>query len=463
MNVSHSRLEMNKITATSQVQQSAILPKITGTIPVTYVDSSDWGIPEGLMLSDENFNRFNYIDILLGADVFFEVLCHDKKTRPGNYSVLQDTELGWIVSCKKLLAAPEGVPRKSFFIRNNDNLDQQLQRFWEIEELPNETCTAEEILCEEHFKKHTARDVTGRYIVRLPRREGQGRLVESYEQAKRRFHQLERRFQEHPDLHQAYSEFMQEYEELGHMNQINEDASNTEERYYLPHYAVFKSFGSTTRTRVVFYGSCRSSNGLSLNDTLLVGLTIQQDLYSVVLLFRTYQIAFTADIAKMYRQVRIHENDRKLQRIVWRRSADEPLRTYELSTTTYGTAPAPYLATRCLQQLAEDKSKDFSLAPETLTNTFYMDDALCGANTIGDALRLQQELIALLGRGGFHLCKFCASHPNVLEAVPPDCREMDVPIELDSNEGIKTLGLLWHPLLDQFLISKEHVLKDCES
>ena len=31
---------------------------------------------------------------------------------------------------------------------------------------------------------------------------------------------------------------------------------------------------------------------------------------------------------------------------------------------------------------------------------------------------------------------------------------MQVPIELDSNQGIKTLGLLWHPLSDQFLISK---------
>ena len=57
--------------------------------------------------------------------------------------------------------------------------------------------------------------------MRLPRRLNQGRLGESYEQAKRQFHQLERRFQEHPDLHQAYSEFTQEYEELGHMNQIN--------------------------------------------------------------------------------------------------------------------------------------------------------------------------------------------------------------------------------------------------
>jgi len=165
------------------------------------------------MLADENFNRNNSIDIVL-ADVFFEVLYNDKKTRSGNYLVLQDTELGRIVSGKISLAAPEEVPRKSFFIRNNNNLDQQLARFWEIEELPNKTWTAEEILCEEHFKKHSSRDDTGRYIVTLPRREGQCRIRESYEQAKRRFHQLERRSQEHPYLHQAYSEFMQECEEL---------------------------------------------------------------------------------------------------------------------------------------------------------------------------------------------------------------------------------------------------------
>jgi len=49
-------------------------------IPATFVDSSDWGILEGLMLADENFNRPNAIDILLGVDVFFEVLRRDKKT-----------------------------------------------------------------------------------------------------------------------------------------------------------------------------------------------------------------------------------------------------------------------------------------------------------------------------------------------------------------------------------------------
>ena len=150
----------------------------------------------------------------------------------------------------------------------------------------------------------------------------------------------------------------------------------------------------------------------------------------------------------MYRQVKIHEDDRKLQRILWIRCADLPERTCELSAVMYDTASPTCLAARCLQRLQEDESKNFSLAPETLTNNFHVGDALCRANTIEDALRLQQELIVLLGQGGFHLRKFCASHPSILEAVPPDCREIDASIELDNNEGIKTLGLLWHPLLD---------------
>jgi len=66
--------------------------------------------------------------------------------------------------------------KEIFFIRNNDNLDQLLQRFWENEKFPNKTRTIEEILCEWHFEKLTARNETGRYTEKLPRREGQNRL-----------------------------------------------------------------------------------------------------------------------------------------------------------------------------------------------------------------------------------------------------------------------------------------------
>jgi hypothetical protein len=83
-------------------------------------------------------------------------------------------------------------------------------------------------------------------------------------------------------LHQTNSEFVQEYEDLGHMNQINEEASNIERSYYLPHYADSRSSSSTARTPVIFDGSYLSISGLSLNDALLVGPTIQKDLNSIV-------------------------------------------------------------------------------------------------------------------------------------------------------------------------------------
>ena len=71
-------------------------------IPATFVTSSEWGIPEGMVLAVENFNRPNSTEIIFEADVFFEALRHDKETRPENYPLLQDIELGWVVSGKYL-------------------------------------------------------------------------------------------------------------------------------------------------------------------------------------------------------------------------------------------------------------------------------------------------------------------------------------------------------------------------
>ena len=64
----------------------------------------------------------------------------------------------------------------------------------------------------------------------------------------------------------------------------------------------------------------------------------------------------------MYRLVLIHPDDRPLQQILWRSTPNEDLKTYQLNTVTYGTAPAPYLATRVLNQLADDEADNYPLA-----------------------------------------------------------------------------------------------------
>jgi len=60
---------------------------------------------------------------------------------------------------------------------------------------------------------------------------------------------------------------MKEYEELGHMEPMySQEGRQT--YYFLPHHAAFKEISTTTRTRDVFDGSAKTSNGLSLNDIL---------------------------------------------------------------------------------------------------------------------------------------------------------------------------------------------------
>jgi hypothetical protein len=49
---------------------------------------------------------------------------------------------------------------------------------------------------------------------------------------------------------------MEEYEDLGHINQINEDGSTIAELYYLPYQAVSKSCSSTTQIHFVFDDAC---------------------------------------------------------------------------------------------------------------------------------------------------------------------------------------------------------------
>ena len=189
--------------------------------------------------------------------------------------------------------------------------------------------TSEQHACEYHFITTTTQGPDGRFVVRLPIKTDPKQLGASRLSAERRLHAIERRLEKQPDLKTQYHDFMKEYEELGHMKPVKPQQSK-QPCYFLPHHAVFKETSTTTKTRVVFDGSAKTSNGLSLNDILQVGPTVQPDLYSIVLRFRTYQVCFTADITKMYRQITVHPQDRDLQRILWRYSTEEHIQETSL-------------------------------------------------------------------------------------------------------------------------------------
>ena len=176
-----------------------------------------------------------------------------------------------------------------------------------------------------HITETTTRDENGRYVVNLPKKDSLTKLGDSRSQGLKRFYSLEKRLESTPELKKEYVEFMEEYIEMGHMSKIN-DAYDSEVSYYIPHHPVFKPTSTSTKLRVVFDASARTSSGMSLNDILAVGPTIQSDLNTILLKFRLHPYAFIADTTKMYRQILVDLSDRHLQRVFWLSSAQEPLK-----------------------------------------------------------------------------------------------------------------------------------------
>ncbi|XP_055910695.1 uncharacterized protein LOC129945059 [Eupeodes corollae] len=158
-----------------------------------------------------------------------------------------------------------------------------------------------------------------------------------------------------------------------------------------------------------------------------------------------------ADIRQMFRQILIHEDDRKYQMIVWRNEPNEILKYYLLNTVTYGTSSAPFLATRCIVQLADEEEAQFPKAAHAVLNGVYVDNFMTGANDLSEANQLKKDIISILAKGQFELRKFCANNDRLLDDTPEEHREPFVII--NNSETVKTLGLTWQPQEDLFKLN----------
>ncbi|XP_055591231.1 uncharacterized protein LOC129743272 [Uranotaenia lowii] len=434
-----------------------VLPKVTADIPVKRIDIGSWQIPPGITMADPEFQNPGGIDLILGAEVFYDLLLDGQHKLDSIGPILQNTQLGWVVSGK--VSEKSRVQATVSASCTEERVNELLTRFWELEACHNSsTLSLEESECEKIFEDTTTRDSSGRFVVKLPRKDFLIRLLgESRSQAERRFWSLECRLKSNPELKEEYSSFIHEYLELNHMREViaeEEGDISKPPPYYMPHHHVLRPESSTTKLRVVFDASATTTSGISLNQALMVGPVLQEDLVSIVLRFRLHRIAIVADVAKMYRMINVVPEDRRLQRIVWRDSPDEPLRTFELTTVTYGTASAPYLATKCLQRLAECGKKKYPIAAKTLSEDFYMDDCLTGADTKEESIKKCCELNALLSSAKMLLRKYNSNNVEVLSVLPGELRDDRISLELDASQTkIKTLGLIWDTQSDCFHFS----------
>ena len=148
--------------------------------------------------------------------------------------------------------------------------------------------------------------MNGRFQVKLPFKLNATPLEESKASALRRFLMLEKRLEAKPNLHQQYRDFIHEFIDLEHSEEVpkHELDFTPHKCFYLTHHCVQKE-STTTKLRVVF-----TSTKVSLNDVLLVGLKIQDNLFDHLIRFRCYAFGITGDISKMYRRIALDKADK---------------------------------------------------------------------------------------------------------------------------------------------------------
>ncbi|XP_046811084.1 uncharacterized protein LOC124420834 [Lucilia cuprina] len=432
-----------------------VVPTITDYKP--NVNISNWNIPQNIQLADPLFYKHNRVDILIGAGLFFDLICvgqiHFNKILP----ILQKTLFGWVVSGghSTTFKSSLAVVHKNDEIERN-NIDDLIKGFWEIENNFNEASMHEsdDDFCESFFKQTTIRLNTGEYSVSLPKTKPCNLLGDSYERALQRFKGLERKLNKYPETKKQYVSFMKEYAELQHMSEIYSPPDvNT---YYMPHHCVQKEDSTTTKLRVVFDGSAKTSSGFSLNDILYSGPTIQPKLFNTLLRFRFFKVALSGDICKMYRCVKVSHPDDYLQCVIWRDDQEEDIKVYKLNTVTYGTKPAAFLAIRAMHQLSIEEENNFPLGAKIVKRDFYVDDLISGGDSIDEVIEVRQQVSALLQKGKFAIRKWCSNEPTVLHGVSSaDCEQF---LKFhDGTDITKTLGLVWNPKTDNFIFSLSRV------
>ncbi|GFV69698.1 integrase catalytic domain-containing protein [Trichonephila clavipes] len=179
-----------------------VVRRITDLTPSQIINVS-LDMPNEIKLADYKFNIPGKIDVLLGAEIFYELL------RPGQIYcgdsrlLLQNTVFGYVVSG----SVGDEVRDNNIhcgLIRDGD-LNTTLRSFWELESIgvKNENCCSEEDVSFEMFKQRV-HFKNGRYEVELPWKRDSDELSDNFSLAKRRLGSLMRKMQRDKVLYSEY-------------------------------------------------------------------------------------------------------------------------------------------------------------------------------------------------------------------------------------------------------------------
>ena len=170
-------------------------------------------------------------------------------------------------------------------------------------------------------------------------------------------------------------------EAKGHIWKLEPGEIDNGPSWYLPHFPVVREDKETTKVRIV-YDSAARYGGVSLNDTMLFGPKLQQDVFDVLLPFRSNPVALVADLTEMFSEVTMAKEVRRYHRFLWGGlDLSKPPEVYEAMRSMFSDRASPYLAQYVVRQRAEDNRDNYPLAVTIILLQMYTDDIMTSAVT----------------------------------------------------------------------------------
>ncbi|UYV84916.1 hypothetical protein LAZ67_X003999, partial [Cordylochernes scorpioides] len=218
--------------------EAVVTGVLTSEIPNFRLKDPNWPTLKSLKLADPEFYIQAPIDMILGADIYTELMLNGSISLGEGLPMAINTRLGWVLLGKLMGTSESNTEVCNLSLQSEPELEFVMKRFWETESVPSpDLCTQDED-CERLFSNNHGRDSHGRYWVKLPFRQHRPLLGESREKALRRFLSLEGKLCKNVKLYDQYRGFMKEYEHLNHMERVPIAEVKRElcRCYYMPHH-----------------------------------------------------------------------------------------------------------------------------------------------------------------------------------------------------------------------------------
>ena len=232
----------------------------------------------------------------------------------------------------------------------------------------------------------------------------------------------------------------------GYFVKVPKEDINRLDCYYLNWFCVIDRTRATTKMRIVFDASAKDKYGKSLNLAIAKGPNLLQDLYTILLKFRMYKWAFSADISEMFLRISLAEKDQKYHRFYWNGEI------YQFVSILFGEQSSPDASQKVLKTHCELNIDKFPLACNVLTNFCYMDDTIKSCEDEDELVETILQLIPLTRSMNMDICKFYTNSSKILtkldrSKVSQKVTFTDIDFEIETS---KVLGMVYSAKDDNF-------------